>query len=547
MVPRVRFERLSALLIGVILSSCAPSVSVQQSRARIADSRGLPQDLVVAKKELLNGQKIEQQQPLLGLGHDLAAASAAAAELRNHPNESQARDFYNFAVARSVENIQRAEIQPWHRPVRIPGRDGEYVLRSRTPSDREHDPSNYSFLPTDTLKVSGKFFGTRSIAQGVGAPLVAIGRDKVADYRTRYGTKRLYAAITAVVTFRGHHAEIEFIERLSSDRISIDGRTYPLAGDFTAPIALAVIRERPYQFAHSEFIHPEKYRDAARLIRLQPFDRRRTPVIFVHGLESSPTNWAPMINTLLSDPDIRRRYQFWVFSYPTGFPYPYSALQLRHELDGISRAFPDHKRVVVVGHSLGGMVTRLMVTDAGDKIWRAFFGSSPAQTPLPSRTRDSLKELLVFNHRPDIKRAIFITTPHRGTHVASSWIGRIRSHLVKTPGFLVDMRTSVFASSNVNPIALRLNRIPTSIDTLAPDDPFVLEASRIPISPEIPYHSILADRGRGGGTKSSDGVVGYWSAHLEGAQSEFIAPSNHSAQKNPEAIAEVRRILRGSD
>jgi pimeloyl-ACP methyl ester carboxylesterase len=533
--------------VSVILSSCAPNLSVQQSTARISEFGGLPQNLAVAKKELSNGQKIESQQPLLALGHDLAAASAAAAELGHCRDESQARDFYNFAVARSVENIQRAGIQPWIRPVRIPGPHGEYVLQSRVPSDCEHDPSNYSLLPTDTIKVSGKFLATRSIVKGMGAPLVAIGRNPVPDYRTRYDTKRIYAPVTAVVTFHGHRAAIEFVERISSDRISIDGRAYPLAADFTAPLALAVVRERPYRFAHSEFVHPEKYRDAARLIRLQPFDRHRTPVILVHGLESSPTNWAPMLNTLLGDRDIRRRYQFWVFSYPTGFPYPYSALQLRHELDGISRAFPDHKPAVLIGHSLGGMVARLMIIDAGDKIWRAFFGSAPAHTPLPDRTLNSLKELLVFNHRPDIKRVIFITTPHRGTRLASSWIGRVRSSLVKRPAFLVDIRNSVFASIKMNSAASRLNRVPTSIETLAPDDPFVLEASKIPISSAIPYHSILADRGRGGGTMSSDGVVGYWSSHLEGAQSEFVAPSNHSAQKNPEGIAEVRRILRTSD
>jgi len=254
-----------------------------------------------------------------------------------------------------------------------------------------------------------------------------------------------------------------------------------------------------------------------------------------------------MISTLLGDPEIRRRYQFWVFSYPTGFPYPYSALQLRHELDGIARAFPDRKRIVLVGHSLGGMVTRLMVTDASDKIWREFFGKPPAETPLTGRTRDLLKEIFVFNHRPEVKRVIFITTPHPGTLLASRWIGRMRARLVKTPQFLADMRDSVFAILTKDSAALRLKRIPTSIDTMAPDDPFLLAVSKIPITPGIPYHTIAADRGRGGGPNSSDGVVGYWNSHLEGAQSEFIAPANHSAQKNPEAIAEVRRILRSSD
>ena len=537
----------SALFACVILSGCAQVASVQRVPTRFSDSSGVADDLAVAKKDLSDGQKIEDKQPLLALGDDLAAACTAAAELRNHPNKSKARDLYNFAVARSVENIQRAGIEPWHHAVRIPSPDGSYLLSGPAPPDREHDPSNYTLLPTDALKVSGKLFRTRSTVAGVGAALVAVGRSNVQEFRARYDTKRVYAAVTAIIRFQNNRAEIEFIERLSSERVFIDGRPYPLAADFSASMALAVVRERPYKFARSEFLRPEKYRDAARLIRLQPFDRRRTPVVFVHGLESSPTNWAPMINTLLGDPEIRRRYQFWVFSYPTGYPYPYSALQLRHELDGIARAFPDRKRIVLVGHSLGGMVTRLMVTDAGDKIWRAFFGTSPAETPLTGRTRDQLKEILVFNHRPEVKRVIFITTPHRGTRIVTGWIARMRARLIKTPRFLADMRDSVSGVLRKDSAALRLNRIPTSIDTLAPDDPFVLEVSKIPITPGVPYYTIAADRGRGGGPNSSDGVVGYWSSHLEGPQSEFIAPSNHSAQKNPEAIAEVRRILRSSD
>jgi hypothetical protein len=66
----------------------------------------------------------------------------------------------------------------------------------------------------------------------------------------------------------------------------------------------------------------------------------------------------------------------------------------------------------------------------------------------------------------------------------------------------------------------------------------------VPITPGIPYHSIIGDRGRGDSPNSSDGVVPYWSSHLDGAASECIVPSDHSSPKNPEAIAEVHRILK---
>ena len=155
-----------------------------------------------------------------------------------------------------------------------------------------------------------------------------------------------------------------------------------------------------------------------------------------------------------------------------------------------------------------------------------------------------LEEVLVFNHRPEVQRVIFISTPHRGSKLAAGWIGRIGAALVKTP----QLFTSIYASTKpllvADPTARSLNRMPNSVDTLEPNDRFVVAVNRLPITPGIPYDSIMGDRGRGDTPNSSDGMVPYWSSHLNGAQSELVVPSDHGAQHNPQAIAEVRRILR---
>jgi pimeloyl-ACP methyl ester carboxylesterase len=251
-----------------------------------------------------------------------------------------------------------------------------------------------------------------------------------------------------------------------------------------------------------------------------------------------------MIDTLRNDSWIREHYQFWVYSYPSGYPYPYSAALFRQDLDGIDRAFPNHKRVVLVGHSMGGMICRLMITDAGDKIWRDFFATPPAKTPLPSETRKLLEESLVFNHRPDVQQVIFISTPHRGSKIASGWIGRIGAALVRTPRRFVSVYASTKRLLVSDPSARTLKRMPNSVDTLDPNDRFVQAVDKLPITRGIPFHSIMGDRGRGNTPNSSDGVVPYWSSHLDGAQSELIVDSGHNAQTNPEAIKEVDRILK---
>jgi pimeloyl-ACP methyl ester carboxylesterase len=200
--------------------------------------------------------------------------------------------------------------------------------------------------------------------------------------------------------------------------------------------------------------------------------------------------------------------------------------------------------MIIVGHSMGGMISRLMVTDAGDTIWREMFGKSPAETKIRGASRGLLEDAIVFNYRDEIDTAIFIAAPHRGSELSNHFVGRMFSRLVRLPTFITDTR-NVFASVvTADEASLRLDRAPNSIDTLSPNNRFVREVNKLPIAPGVTYHSIMGDRGKSNTPDSSDGIVPYWSAHLAGATSEKIVPSGHSAHENPEAIDEVIRILR---
>jgi len=486
----------------------------------------------------------EGEQPLVALGHDLLAAKIAYGLLERQPKDETARSIYNFAVARVVQDVDRTDLEPWRHPVTVETDKGRYTLVSPKPVDADHDPSRYDLFPTDTLKIGGKFFEAYSTVSGLGAPIAVVGRTESPNFRQQYKLRRVYAPITAIVRFSGRKASLAFIDPLTAERITLNKHTFPLAADFDAPTALLIARERPERLGLSRVMNPEAYADTAMLTRLQQFDPARTPVIFVHGLQETGASWAPMIDSLRDDPWIRRHYQFWFFSYPSGYPYPYAAALFRQDLDGIERAFPNHKRMVLIGHSMGGLICRLMITDAGDKIWRDFFATPPAKTPLPSDTRKLLEEALVFNHRSDVQRVIFISTPHRGSELASNWIGRIGAALVRTPRLF----TSIYASTKplliADPAARPLNRMPNSVDTLEPNDRFVEAVNKLPVTRGIAYHSIMGDRGRGDTPNSSDGVVPYWSSHLPGAQSELIVNSDHGAQYNPQAIREVERILK---
>src|SRR5207244_6238908 len=144
----------------------------------------------------------------------------------------------------------------------------------------------------------------------------------------------------------------------------------------------------------------------------------------------------------------------------------------------------------------------------------------------------------------DLGRVVCMSTPPRGSDLASNWIGRIGSMIVKTPSKLLHAGQIARENLTADPAALKLKRLPNSVDTLAPNNRFVVAINKIPMTKTIPYHSIIGDRGRGDSPNSSDGVVAYWSSHLDGAKSERIVPSGHGSPLNPEAITEVHRILK---
>ena len=199
---------------------------------------------------------------------------------------------------------------------------------------------------------------------------------------------------------------------------------------------LLLSEEKPQKLGLIRLLRPQEYAATFRVARLEPYDPDKTVLLVIHGLMDTPATWVPLLNELRGDPEIRRNYQFWFYSYPSGYPYPYSALILRQELDAMEKKFSLRKKMVVIGHSMGGCISRTLITDTGNKLWLEAFGKPPEQIEMPAESKHLLEEALIFKHRPEIGRVIFMSTPHRGSNLASNWIGRIASMLVKAPSKL---------------------------------------------------------------------------------------------------------------
>jgi hypothetical protein len=273
-------------------------------------------------------------------------------------------------------------------------------------------------------------------------------------------------------------------------------------------------------------------------------------VILVHGTASSPARWAEIVNEVQNDPVLRAKVQVWLFMYNTSNPILFSADRLRTALESVIADLdpdgqdPALRRMVVMGHSQGGLLTRLMVTDSGDRFWANVSSVPLDQWKMSPEMRALLQRAMFFTPVPTVTRVVFLATPHRGSfRVSSLVIGAVR-RLVTMPATLVKGVGDILQRNPDLAARLASRQLPTAVDNMFPTNPFVRTLSASPLAPGVRAHSIIAVQGRGNPLGLNDGVVAYRSAHLEGVDSEKIVNSSHSMQSNPATIQEVVRILR---
>lgn len=530
----------SAILLGLAITLGACSTPEQRHQTKIS---------VIAN----SGSKQAKSKNLT------EALTRAKQAINNGLQSPVERAAYNQAVEDAVILWLASSDQDQHKQRLNTQHNGfSYQIQASWPKNLRFD----RLIPTRTIERD--HLRKNFTRKGVGAPFVAQWehtptREKNEPFMS---SKGYFASVTATINFQPSEsgrtiAKLVIHNANTTEHVRIGGKRKTLAFDQSALAEHILSYDNEFS-ALGSLLRPHNYLDQIDLQTISPPDPERLPVIFTHGLASEPRTWQNVYNELRTDPVIRERCQIYFFRYPTGVPVLYSAAKLREKMatlhQELNKNHPNRYsgQMLLVGHSMGGLITKTQVQDSGNEMWLTFVDDTRKRVRLSESQLAAFQKYLVFKPNPHVSRVVFIATPHRGSELADYWIVRQLRKLIKTPGAILRAPLIALDQGNTNQTTedaidkLFKSGVPTSMENLSPKSKFVKYSINLPLRKGLKVHSIVGNLKGHELTdpECSDGVVPYSSAHLGLTETELVVPYGHSAHEHPQAIDEIRRIMK---
>lgn len=398
----------------------------------------------------------------------------------------------------------------------------------------------------------------RHVTRGIGAPIM-IRRQRPADPSPleQYYAEGVRFPATAVLHFPtpqqrrdGQPIELQVYDPRESDGVVVGETLLPMETDLSTPLARFLTNPDLELLDTFAFLRPDKAQSLRGLYMVQPWDPDRIPVLMVHGLWSSPMTWMEMFNELQSDPELRDHYQFWFYMYPTGEPLAFALADLREELDELQQKCDPRDendkldQMVLVGHSMGGLLSYLMTVDSEEMFWNSVSEVPLTDLQADAGTAQEIQRVFFFESDPSIDRIVTIASPFRGSRYANRFTRWLSRTLVSLPASTMKV-TSLITGLNHREGWKKVFAPDTSLDSLAKDSAVLQLVGHTTTPDDVAHHNIVGvARGR---TRKrwTDGVVTYRSAHRDDVDSELTVRAGHSqVHRHQESIEEVRRVLR---
>ena len=552
---------LLCLALCAILPSCSPTDVHVHPRSAIAEASatlGPARQRTPLAWEFFDAAKLEGSSVAVNRVAEqrylkVALDAWAALKTANNQLDPTLLEIHNQALANYVQLLSPGDLAIGQADEVVDGQHVRVILRDEA---KPGGPPGFDqLIAAERLRIRG--LRERYVRFGLGARLVCQQEPDRVSALSRYTVPEKQqvarSAVFKTVSLNEGRIEILLIDPSKTERIELDQRVWPVGGDFSAPFAAIASRTRFVFQRWQGLFRMEHYAARQGIFFLEPYDPEKIPVLMVHGILSSPLMWRDLTNRIMGDPVLQKKYQIWHYTYATGYPILTSARMLREQLDGVNVALqraglPPHKPIVLIGHSLGGLLAKMIVSDSGDLIWDQFFRVPPDQLNLTPSDRDWVEHLMFFRPRRDISRVIFMASPFKGSKTADVILFRFSSRLIRFPADLQGYHYRVFTLNRDYMVRSKENRLiaerqPSSIDLLSPESPETIALGQLKVARSIPFHLIIGVRHGSNRLRSSDGIVAYSSSYLDGAESELDVQTGHTVTHSPKTEDEVLRIL----
>lgn len=564
----------AALLLALLASGCrnvwrpppaTPHLALAASAVRNALAP-VPDDCddiatVAAREQMARlrwlaaeAARVDKHDPCAAADAHFAAALAAWEALSlPHPmprDRDFARTVYHASLARTLAAAEdNGRLVPGvGLQVRV---GGEERLIPIVMHDFAWRPSDVqAFHPVGDYRVDA--LSRRYHCPGWGVPVVIQRNCRTGGYREEaFLPPQAVFAATALLR-AGPSGEGPIIELFDPLRpgAAADSLGTPLASDITAPFAYREASQP--QLANGWIPFVSQGSTVEGLFMIEPYQPGKIPVVAVHGLLSSPMSWLDLANDLRAAPGFVDRYQLWAFRYDTGKPFLEAAARLRHDLyQAVATVDPQGQdpalgNIVLVGHSMGGLISKLQAVGSEDRLWNAIANQPLEAIRTDEQTRDDLRKLFCFEPQANVRRVILLGTPHDGSSWAKRPVGRAVASMTRPEPSRVE-RHAQLANDNPGVFAPALGRrIPTSIDMLNPDNPVLQAINRLPTNPCVTFHTVFGYgygfcnplEGQGDGVVSVDSAIDSPAASVHG-----VRAFHTRVHRVPETTVEVIRIL----
>lgn len=575
-IPQIQDEQLLSTASEIYL---AKAIELEQSAAcKTALIAGIQSQQKQQQRQMAQQDCLDQQLHMLDKSIRYSYAymfqSKRAPQDRLFDNRQvQIRDFYNQSLAKIV-SVYAMRHQHTHLPKTIQVGESRYHLNFDAYPALKNRPIE-QLISTYNLN----FSGLRSINRrdGFGAEFALVLPEVARTTKTTYIVDPLnyayknghnpnlhaprYLAATITAQPKGaqsierilHHGDFEIsaYDPYQYESVQVAQKTYPLAANFSAPYGLWLAQNNLGKAAYLSLIDRDDRLTMPHLYMLEPYNPNKKVIILVHGLASSPEAWVRLTNDIMGDPVLREHYQVWQVFYSTNMPILESRFQIYALLTQAFEKVAPHAAAkddaVLVGHSMGGIISRLLVSNAD--ITQATLALMNNRQLNRYRNLPIVRQRMVMQQIPNIDRAIFLAAPHRGTDFADRWFTKAARKVIKLPvAFLTAVGDAlVDEDPSLKELWQQIDRslIQNGPSDLSHQSKFMQLTQDIMPRQNLPFHSIIGNNtGLDDLTQINDDVVPYQSAHLKAAQSEKIIRGSHSIQETPEAVLELRRILR---